>query len=119
MYKEAKRSWHKHFDFIVFDILCMQAAYIISYMLRHGAYLPYAVAEYRIMAGVLILINICVIGLLQGYRGILRRGKLSEFHSVLKHVTLVILLAATYMFLPSHFIRFLGVYSCTLGHCQS
>ncbi|MBE5963215.1 MAG: sugar transferase, partial [Lachnospiraceae bacterium] len=106
MYKKAKRSWHKHFDFIVFDILCMQAAYIISYMLQHGAGLPYSVGKYRIMAGILILITICVIGFTEGYEGILRRGSLSELKSVVKHVTLVMLVAVAYMFFAGSYHSF-------------
>ena len=98
MYKKAKRSWHKHFDFILFDIICMQIAYSISYMLRHGAHLPYEVSGYRMMAGIIALIDICVVVFTEGYRGILRRGYLAELKSVIKHVTLVILLAFSYMF---------------------
>ena len=61
MYKKEKKSWLKHLDFTVFDILCLQLAFVIAYALRFGWHLPYSSVPYERLAVVLALIDICVV----------------------------------------------------------
>lgn len=51
----------KHLDFTVFDILCLQSAFVIAYVLRFGWHLPYSSEPYERLAVVLALIDICVV----------------------------------------------------------
>ena len=41
MYKKASSGWLKHYDFIILDLLCLQLAFVVAYMLRHGMVNPY------------------------------------------------------------------------------
>ena len=61
MYKREKKSWLKHIDFTIADILCLQLAYIVAYMCRLGWHLPYSNEPYERLAVVMILIDICVV----------------------------------------------------------
>ena len=36
MYRKSLGSWLKHWDFILLDLLCLQAAYIFSAVARNG-----------------------------------------------------------------------------------
>ena len=36
MYKRENSIIDKHIDFIILDIICVQLAYVLSYILRHG-----------------------------------------------------------------------------------
>ena len=61
MYKKNSSGWLKHLDFIVLDLLCVQLAFYLSYVLRQGDWNPYAVPLYRNMAIVVELADIIVI----------------------------------------------------------
>ncbi len=34
MYKREKKSWLKHLDFTILDIVCLQIALVIAYIMR-------------------------------------------------------------------------------------
>ena len=36
MYKRERRSFIKHLDFTILDIICLVAAYILAYLIRIG-----------------------------------------------------------------------------------
>lgn len=83
MYKKEIKSWVKHLDFTILDIICLQAAFFISYVFRLGMkILPYESEPYKRMAIVLMLIDICVVFFAESYKGILRRNKFQELKAV-------------------------------------
>lgn len=41
MYRKKGRGWTKHIDFMLLDVLCMQIAFIVSYIWRFGLGNPY------------------------------------------------------------------------------
>lgn len=41
MYRKKGRGWTKHIDFMLLDVLCMQIAFIVSYIWRFGPGNPY------------------------------------------------------------------------------
>ena len=57
MYRESAKGWMKHIDFIAIDLICLQVAFCIAYVIRHGFANPYAQPLYRNMAFVLLLIE--------------------------------------------------------------
>lgn len=92
MYRKEKRSWVKHIDFTLIDILAMQLAYIISYFIhteRPFGPLPYANEYYGRMAVIIIMVDICIVFFFESYTGILRRNKIQEFKAVFIHCTLI------------------------------
>lgn len=107
MYKKSSQGWLKHLDFIVIDFLCLQVSFIISYMIRHGIRNPYANRLYRNVAIVVSLIEILVVFFSQTYKNVLKRGYYAEFKSAVKHVVLISLLMALYLF----FVQEAGGYS--------
>ena len=98
MYKREKRSWMKHLDFTVVDIICLQLAFIISYFIRLGLELPYSNEPYERLAVVLVLIDICVVFFMESYKGILRRNHTQELRSVVINCTTVFLGMLLYMY---------------------
>lgn len=99
MYKKSPQGWLKHWDFILLDIISLQAAFIFAYFLRIGLENPYGDSVYRSEAFVFVLCQIAVFFFGQSYQGILKRGYYIEFTKTIKHVIMVMLLAMTYLFI--------------------
>lgn len=89
MYKKEKKSWLKHLDFTVLDILCLQLALTIAYVLRLGWHLPYSSEPYERLAVVVVLIDICVVFFFEPYTGILRRGHFQEMNASITFCTII------------------------------
>ncbi len=53
MYRKKGRGWTKHIDFMLLDVLCMQIAFIVSYIWRFGPGNPYTDKDYRIMGTII------------------------------------------------------------------
>lgn len=98
MYRKADRGWLKHWDFTLLDALCLQAAYVVAYWLRHGFGWPYVNQLYCNMAFVLVLIQIFVTFFCESFKNVLKRGYYREFSCTVKHVCLVILMGTFYLF---------------------
>lgn len=99
MYKKSAQGWLKHWDFILMDMVCLQIAFVISYITRMGIRNPYSDALYRNQAIVLIFCQIAIVFLGQTFRDILRRGQYVELFSTMKHVCAVMILDMSYMFI--------------------
>ena len=41
MYKKGSKGWLKHFDFILLDMICLQIAFLLAYVIRHDSGSPY------------------------------------------------------------------------------
>lgn len=98
MYRKASTGWLKHWDFILFDLICEQAAFIVAYFIRHGLHNPYHSSMYRNAAIVFALLQICVVFFGEEFQGVLRRGPYTEFTKSVKHVGIIVLLEAFYLF---------------------
>ena len=98
MYKKERKSWAKHLDFILLDILCLQLAFMISYFIRLGIALPYWNEPYQRLAIILVLLDICVAFFTEAYKGILRRNKFQELQAVIIHCTTVFVGLLVYMY---------------------
>lgn len=53
MYRKESEGWFKHIDFILIDMICLQVAFYLSYVLKGLGVNPYADLVYRNMAIVL------------------------------------------------------------------
>ena len=98
MYKKASSGWLKHFDFIILDLLCLQFAFVIAYMLRHGMVNPYTKELYLNTAIYLVFADIVVTFFNETFSGVLKRGLYKEFAATFKHSLMVALLAVFYLF---------------------
>lgn len=98
MYRKSPQGWLKHWDFILLDIISLQAAFIIAYFIRSGIENPYGDFVYRSEALVFVLCQIAVFFFCQPYQGIVKRGYYAEFTKTVKHVITVMLLSVLYLF---------------------
>lgn len=102
MYSKKKRSWVKHLDFTLLDILCMMLALLIAYVWRFEWNFDLDsnvnVDLYIRMAIMLVLIDIFVIFFTESYSGILRRNKYQEFRATIMHCFIVFGVYLIYMY---------------------
>ena len=78
MYREDKKQWIKHLDFIFLDVLVLQIAYCLAFYFRHGSWNVYGQELYLTMGVSLTLCDLLVIFLVEAYHGVLRRDAVSE-----------------------------------------
>lgn len=87
--KKDQKTWAKHVDFILFDMLCLQAAFLIAYLLKfHGAN-PYTTDEWIAFAFLIEFIDLFWILIASPFHGILRRGYLKELLSLTKQAVML------------------------------
>lgn len=98
MYKKNASGWTKHIDFIILDLLCIQLAFYISYVVRQGDWNPYAVTLYRNMAVFVELADILLIFLFESYKSVLKRGYYIEMTSSMKQTIMLVLISSLYLF---------------------
>ena len=98
MYKRNNEGWLKHIDFILWDMASLQLSYILAYMFRHGAALPYVSAVYRTLAIMLAVVDILVAVMFNTMHNVLKRGFAQEAAQTLKHVLLVFVAIMLFMF---------------------
>ena len=98
MYRERAKGWLKHIDFIALDVLCLQIAYLLAYVSRHGWRSPYRSELYQNMTFVLILLDIAIIFFGNIYSNVLRRGYFKEASKTLYQTVLIVGISTFYLF---------------------
>jgi hypothetical protein len=76
--------------FILLDILCLQVAFILAYITRHGLVSPYTNWEYMNLAIVYALVDFVVIVANKTMKNVLKRGYYKELAQTVKHVFLIV-----------------------------
>lgn len=99
MYKKINSGWLKHWDFELLDIVCLEVAFLIAYIIRHRDVFPYLPHMYLRLCILLFAFDIVVVFLTSNYKGILERNKTQELWAVIQHVTIVELLLILYEFI--------------------
>lgn len=107
MYQKYKNNWTKHIDFVIVDIISLEIAFFISYLIRHKNVSLYSNSIYGNLAVVLILIDVCMMFFLNTCKNVLKRGLLIELAATMRHASLVILFAVCYLF----FVKDAGSFS--------
>lgn len=118
MYRKNANGWLKHIDFIIFDMICLQIAFMMAYFIKNGNIHLYNNFLYRNMAIILEVADLMVLLIFGTLKGVLKRGHYQEFVKTLKHALIVCFLAVLYLFTVqkgvffSRFILFLtiGIY---------
>ncbi len=99
MYKKPTKGWIKHLDFIVFDLVCLQIAFIVAFWYRFGKGLnPYAQDTYASIIITMSVLDILVAVLFSSYSGVLKRGWFKQLVYGLRHSFLILATAAVYLF---------------------
>ena len=98
MYRKISQGWLKHWDFILWDMFCLQVSVVIAYMVRHGLYSPYDNPNYVNLSIVLVLADFVILVFTEPMKGVLKRGYAKEAAVTLKHVVFVMLVVSFYLF---------------------
>lgn len=102
MYKKQKKSWVKHLDFLLVDIICLESSFFISYLIRinmESGRIDTLQDYYSKLATVLLFAIICVAFFLEPYSGILRRNKLQELTASITACTVIDIVLIVYIWL--------------------
>lgn len=98
MYKITESRWMKHLDFTIIDVLSLEIALIIAFIIRFGHPYLFADSHYQLLAALLPVFHIAIVFFSEEYSGILQRGYLQEFKAVLKHNGILGALIFSYFF---------------------
>ena len=98
MYRKKAGGWLKHLDFIVLDLLCIQAAFLLAYAVRMGPTSPYRDEAYKEIGIIVLLAEVAVVLLTGAFSGILRRGRYEEFGATIRQACLVEAVVITGLF---------------------
>lgn len=98
MYRRDAKGWLKHFDFMVIDLLVLQAAFVLSYMIRHGIQNPYNIPIYANMGMFLTLCDLVIIFFTEPFRNILKRGYYREIEAIVQQTLFLELFAVLFLF---------------------
>ena len=98
MYSRKTKSWMKHSDFILLDLLCFQLAFLLAYMTRHGLSNPYVSADYRELAVIYLFSTFLVAIANRTMKNVLKRGYYKEMVETVKHAVFVFLVVTLYIF---------------------
>lgn len=99
MNQKRKSGWVKHLDFIILDLICIEAAYLIAYLYRHDMHMFRANSLYAHLNIVLVAWDICYIMLFMSYKNILKRSSLEELKLVVIHNVVLWLVLLGYLYL--------------------
>ncbi len=78
-----KTSRSKHIDFIVLDLLCVEASFLLAFLIRLGTDGSRFSDGYTLINGLIILAHVAIVFFTEGYSGILRRGYWKELRAVI------------------------------------
>ncbi len=85
MYSRESEGFLKYYDFILLDLICLHASYVIAHAVSGYGWNPYQYFLYRSVSVVMSLANVLLIFLLDTFKGILKRGYYKEFLMTLRH----------------------------------
>lgn len=122
MYKKKKKSWAKHLDFLILDIICLEITFYISYFIRVDKMfrIPSIHEYYNRLAAILLLLNVCIVFFTEAYTGVLRRNRMQELKAVVMHCTTVFAAITVYIWVTKQaeiYSRQVILVFCSLHIC--
>lgn len=98
MYKRNYQGWLKHLDFIIWDVIALEIAFVLAYVLRHGMTMVNLDA-YKILAIIYAMVDILLAAGFNTMSGVLRRSHYREFVCGLKQSSYVLVIMTLCMFM--------------------
>lgn len=98
MYATKTKSWIKHLDFILLDVICLHVAFVLAYITRHGLSNPYASHLYSNVAVAYTVADFAVLVMNSTMKSVLKRGFYKEILSTVKNVFLVAVIVSIFLF---------------------
>lgn len=99
MYRRDRLSWLKHLDFIILDLICLQAAYVLAYRLCGVGVNPYRFVLYRSVAVFLALADLVIIFACGTMDNVRKRGHYRNFIITLGHSLIIGGLTLLFLFM--------------------
>ncbi len=92
MYQSAKHIWFKHYDFMLFDIVCMELSFVLALCVRFGigtfrllvTNTTWSAPYYKIMI-IILCLHLALVTFMEPYADILKRRRVEEFRAVLTY----------------------------------
>lgn len=123
MYRKRPQGWIKHLDFIILDLLCLCAAFILSYAVKMVSFRFLDDAAYRSLGIVILLGDIGIMLVSNTFKNVLKRDFYREFTVTLKHVLLLEAVIIVYLFTIKESVNYsrlvvylLGVFYFLFGY---
>ena len=99
MYRKNVQGRLRHSGLIVWDVLILQASYVLGFMIRHGwGEWPFLHSGYRSLAVVLAAADILAALALGTMCDVMKRGYLKELAASFKQAALVLVMITLYLF---------------------
>lgn len=99
MCRKDNDGWLKHADFIIWDMICLQVAFLLAYMISGNGFNPYVNMLYRNMAVFIEFTDLIILVTSNTLRGVLKRGHYVEFMITIKHCIVVGAVSIMFLFL--------------------
>ena len=99
MYRRDSGGWMKHIDFIILDVISLQAALILAYACSGYGWDIYTPILYRNMAIFLGMMDLILLVCRETMRGVIRRDHFVEFIVAVKQAVFIEGSALLYLFL--------------------
>ena len=99
MNQKRKYGWIKHLDFVIVDLICIQAAYLLSYWYRHHNFFMYLRTDLYTHINILIIVlDLCYVMFHMAYKNILKRSVWKELESVVVQNVVIWVIAMAYLY---------------------
>lgn len=85
MYRKDSTRWLKHLDFIILDLICAQAAFVLAYILSRNGLNPYSKVLYRNMAIFTEVADLVVLFVMGTLKNVLKRESYKDFVVTIQH----------------------------------
>ncbi|MCR5053464.1 MAG: sugar transferase [Lachnospiraceae bacterium] len=99
MYRKQKRSWMKHLDFTIIDLICLMVSMIGAYFLRFDGGWLFDSDDWQHLFIVMILIDVVVVFFMEPYTGILRRNRFQELRATMEHGVIIFSAILVYLYI--------------------
>ena len=99
MYKKESTGWIKHVDFIILDMICLQIAFVLAYVLRIHKLDLYGIILYRNMAIFIEVADMLIMFALGTMKNVLKRGHYRNFVMTLQHGVILGAMSILYLFM--------------------
>ena len=83
---------------IVLDLIVLQIAFVLAYILWHGWVNPYQYPIYVSMNAFLLMCDLVIIFFTEPFRNVLKRGYYREMEALLQQTLFIVLFAVLFLF---------------------
>jgi len=99
MYRKDSNEWIKHIDFIIWDLICLQIAFVLAYAVSGYGFNPYKIMIYRNMAVFIGGADLVLMIFMGTLKNVLKRGYYKNFVVTLQHGVVLGAVSVLYLFM--------------------